>query len=226
MNILHANRDKISPTQLREDAVQDRLQPVFNFVGSIKMTLLIAVVTLTLTLASGQLLQFDLRTNRWWTVLTSHLVHHNLEHLFWDLLVFVGIGAALERRSPILFGATFIVSAVAIPPLALLSQPLALTYRGLSGIDTALFAAFAMHSLIRAWLDRKYLVSSIFGGLLLSMIGKCQFEIVTGNTLFVSSTQFVTLVAAHLVGATVGCGLACLFWRSCNRQAGFDDLAT
>lgn len=185
-------------------------QQVWNLLTGIPMTLTVAAVTLAIALLPGSMdgLQFDIQAGQWWTLLTSHLVHYNGEHLFWDLVVFIGVGAALERKRTRLFVATLLLTALAIPPLAVLWQSSVMTYRGLSGVDTALFAAFAMHELIGCFRKQKHTEALLYGGLLVAMIGKSLFELVTGATMFVSSDEFVALPAAHLVGAGIGLMLA------------------
>lgn len=92
-------------------------------------------------------LQYDraaIVAGEWWRLITGHLTHWNGEHLFWDAAMFVVLGAILERRSRRHFVACLIASTIAISATVWLLHPELERYRGLSGVDTALFAMVAV----------------------------------------------------------------------------------
>ena len=136
-----------------------------------------------------------------WRLLTGHWTHTSPDHLVWDVVAFSALGVALAWRSRGLFWRTVIGSAAAISAALLLLAPQWHTYRGLSGIDSALFVALAVTLLAgerRA--DRLRGAAA-----LLLFAGKVGFETLTGSALFttpVPDHQVVPL--AHLVGASVG----------------------
>jgi rhomboid family GlyGly-CTERM serine protease len=193
---------------------------VWQFVRRIPLTLAIAACAVGLAALPGALgwLQFDSQDGSLWTLLTSHLVHYNVEHLVWDLAVFVGVGAALERKSASLYIMTLLTSALLIPPLAVAWESSVTSYCGLSGIDTALFAAFATGQLIDGVRARNMSEVLLFSGLLLAMVGKSWLELVCGSTLFVTSSAFQPLPVAHLAGAGLGLALAGI--RGLRRRQG------
>ncbi len=144
---------------------------------------------------------------QWWRIWTGHLTHFDGNHLFWDLLMFVGLGAACERIQPRHF------------PFALAAMMVGVTasvgwwcdeircYRGLSGIDTGLFVWFVSHQCQVYWARNQRWMLLLGSIALLGLISKLVFEAMTGQTLFVDSSGFTPLVESHLAGAA--CGLGC-----------------
>lgn len=138
------------------------------------------------------------------TCLGCHFLHWSAEHLFWDLGMFAVTGYLCERAGQRAFLCTLGIAAMAIPCLVAWYHPELRTYRGLSGLDTALFALF----ISRAWLQSARLSEPVqfWGclGLWLAMFGKSLFELTTGQVLFVKAENFVPVPMAHLVGILCG----------------------
>lgn len=168
---------------------------------------LVAVAAFFLPSAEGflELTRDTLDSGQWWRLLTGHLAHCSASHLFWDVLMFAGLGAWVERelgaRRFLLFlgmqalAVSFVVLATLPPHLA--------TYRGLSGLDSGLFVAAVL--LLRpqlrpnlAWLPTV---------LLLLFLGKSLWEVFTGTALFVTDSTFEPVPSAHLAGAAAAFGL-------------------
>jgi len=169
----------------------------------------LAAVSIQLMPGGAGWLQFDrlaILDGQWWRMLTGHLTHWDLEHLGWDLLMFVVIGAMVERLSRPRFVVLCLVSAISISLMVLLGQPELRTYRGLSGIDTALFVYLACVQLASAWQQRRWGQGLLPAVLLAGFGGKLMYELVTGKTLFVDSQAagFVVVAIAHAVGAAAG----------------------
>jgi len=143
-----------------------------------------------------------------WRLFTSHFVHWSHEHLFWDALALGALGWMCEREGAVRFLATVAVAALAIPLALSFAQPEMLTYRGLSGIDSALFA------LLAAVITRQAIAEQNWPGLgmaILTSIGfaaKVGFELSTGGTVFVDSAAagMTPVPLAHIVGGLVGLG--------------------
>jgi rhomboid family GlyGly-CTERM serine protease len=172
----------------------------------------LAVVAIPLVPGGTRWLQFDrlaISDGQWWRMLTGHLTHWNLDHLVWDLLMFVVLGTIVEKLSRTRFVLLCLVSALSISLMVLLGQPDLSTYRGLSGIDTALFVYLACVQLANAWHQRRWAQGLLFTALLTGFGGKLFYELVFDRTLFVDSETagFVVVVMAHAVGAAVGASL-------------------
>lgn len=168
-------------------------------------------------------LQFDrtaLAGGEWWRFVTGHWTHWGGEHLAWDLVVFAVFGALLEARSRRGFAVVVAGSALAISATVALGAPSLDFYRGLSGIDSALFAAFFAQLLGAAWRERVVLPALVPAVALLGFAGKSVYELVTGATLFVATdSNFVVVPLAHVVGA--GVGVAVVVAQSVFRRATF-----
>ncbi|MBW3598369.1 MAG: rhombosortase [Planctomycetes bacterium] len=196
--------------------------------GGARRLLLAAPITLTLlacclaAFAVPELavaMQWDreaMADGQWWRLVTGHLTHWDADHLFWDAAVFVVLGWIAERRSRRRFLACLAASCLAIPAGIWLFEPAITTYRGLSGLDTALFTLLATELLpegirrgrqVGPW-DR--LAGVMPAALLLGLIAKIAYEYATGQTLFVNSAAsgFTPVPLAHLIGAVVGFVLA------------------
>ncbi len=142
--------------------------------------------------------------------MTGHLVHWSWNHLLWDLAAFLALALVAIRLSPDRFAISLLAAALVIPLEIALNQPQIDTYRGLSGIDSAIFGLIVA----ALWRNSKSQVSSfswnrvvaVIAGL--SFLAKFGLELVTGGTLFVASGSgdqaFVPVPSAHLTGAVVG----------------------
>ena len=169
---------------------------------------------------AAQWLQYDrqaLMAGAWWRGLTGHLVHWNTEHLMWDLLMFVVLGYLIERQSHGRLLWLWLGSAAAISAFVWFARPDVATYRGLSGIDTALFVYLAVMLVVDAVQHRQFGRGLSAGMLLTGLAGKLLFESATGGTMFVDShaAGFGVLIEAHLLGALVGILVVGLSWRRC-----------
>ncbi len=173
------------------------------------ITAIVATVTLFLFLIpeAEALIEFPAQQNSLLTLYQTaacHLLHWSPEHLFWDLGMFVVIGGLCERMCRTNFVWTLAASAILIPPLVAVFHPELTVYRGLSGIDTALFGLAASTLVIQKLRQRDGLSALIFSGLIVAMIGKIGYELVVGQTLFVDDGSFLPVPLAHVVGASVG----------------------
>lgn len=182
---------------------------MFDVIKKTPITISIALVTVCVFLVPSfsQWLTLDMNVSLWTQlsrIFTCHLLHWSFDHLAWDLLMFVLIGAICERRSAKSYLAVLISSAILIPVSVFYFVPELDSYRGLSGIDTATFV-FAAALLIEDTIRRKdWWSTGIYSALLIGLIGKTVSELVGGGTLFVESSNFTPVPVAHIVGAFVG----------------------
>jgi len=136
-----------------------------------------------------------------WRLLTAHLVHWSPEHLAWDLAAFVGLGIACEIGGRRRTAAALALAAPAIAVGVPLLTPGLATYRGLSGLDSALFALLAARCLRRP----SPAARAAGAAALLALLGKVAWEVATGAPLLLGATEDIVVVpAAHLLGGLAG----------------------
>ena len=176
-------------------------------------SLLLAAVAVAVFLwpALSARLQYDraaIAAGDVWRLVSGHWTHYSLDHLFWDVVAFVALGVVCERRSRPRFLACLVTAALAISGAVWLLLPGMGIYRGLSGIDSALFTLLIadMWEEHRQTGQGRSQVLAAVG--LVAFLGKIAFELLTGRNVFVSGLDagIVGVPLAHLVGA--GCGLA------------------
>lgn len=140
-----------------------------------------------------------------WRLITSHWVHWSASHLFWDLLLFGITGSLIEKNSRPVFIGIIILSSLFISCFVWFGQPQMMSYRGLSGLDSALFV-FLSGWLTISGLKRKDTADVILSGFLfLFFAGKITYEAITGHSGFVDSANlFIPVPSAHLIGAIAG----------------------
>jgi rhomboid family GlyGly-CTERM serine protease len=153
-----------------------------------------------------------------WRLLTGHLSHYSADHLLWDLLMFVVLGVMVEGRHRVSLITTVIASATAITVVLWFAHPEVTEYRGLSGIDSALFTNAAIHLYADGRRFRRPVVQLVAAGLVLGFVAKLVYEIVSGTTLFVDSTDFDSLTSVHAVGGFVGMVSAVAVQAACATQ--------
>jgi rhomboid family GlyGly-CTERM serine protease len=175
------------------------------------MTLTVGALTLLIAAcpAASELLQFSRArfvAGEFWRLASCHLTHWNWEHLQWDLLMFVVLGAICEMRNSGRMVWCVLAAATCVSLLVLGLFPDIETYRGLSGVDTALFTLLAIDLLREAWVERRRTLAIVVGGALIGFAAKTAYEAVAGCALFVDQQQagFNILVWDHILAAAVG----------------------
>jgi membrane associated rhomboid family serine protease len=146
------------------------------------------------------------------TLLGCHLYHFSSEHLIWDVLTFVALGALSEswvRRHYFRFLA---LGALLVPPLACGLTPWVTHYAGLSGLvigQVALLIAAELRRQLAAGDRRRAAWMAIMIALLLA---KQLYECATGTTSLVTLQYegFATVPAAHLLSVLIGLLAGCL----------------
>jgi len=147
-----------------------------------------------------------------WRGLTGHFTHFGIDHLRWDVITFIAFGSLVEIRSRRGWLLCLAVAALVISlGVGLLQREFSI-YRGLSGLDSALFG-FVTADLLRTGCRERDRLATGFALLALSgFLAKSLYELSTGLTLFVApSADFETVPLAHLLGAVTGISSAVIF---------------
>ena len=158
-----------------------------------KLPMSLTLLAIAATLLPGSWLELQ-RGGALWRIATCHFTHFTYEQLAWDALVFLLLAIACERRNRGAFRATLLASVIVVP-IAVLAFSNVTTYRGLSGIDSALFGLL----LVSEW--RRSRLAAFCA---VAFAAKMIFEISTGATVFVHSDSFIAVPVAHIAGALVG----------------------
>ncbi len=129
---------------------------------------------------------------------TCHIVHCTFEHLFYDALCLAVLGILLSRRE---LSMTLLLSAPVVSIVVLAVHPELSSYCGLSGVNCALYAVFAL----KLYRERKSLGIAAF----IAIVAKTLLEIFSDRTFFATS-GFIPVHEAHLAGIAAGtlCGIA------------------
>jgi len=159
--------------------------------------------------AAGELLQYDrqaIASGEVWRLVTGHLVHFGLEHLVWDAAVFALLVVLCWRLGPGRCLVSLGVATLAIPAVLFVLQPGLLTYRGLSGLDSALYVTAALGLAQRLRADGRHAWAAAAAGSVAALFAKVVYELATGQALFVdaASLGFVPVPLAHAVGGLAG----------------------
>ena len=187
-----------------------RLKQVAGRLPGASLLLSLFALLLWSSPALSQWCQWD-RSRPWqlWRWFTGHFSHWSVEHLVWDTVVFLALGALCEWRNRTQFLICMVAAAIAITGATSLFLPGIQTYRGLSGLDSALFGWLSMATLRTALARQDRRTMSIVFLFMIAFTMKVAIECVTSSTLFVSSCQsgFVPVPLAHAVGVLSGLGL-------------------
>jgi rhomboid family GlyGly-CTERM serine protease len=149
-----------------------------------------------------------------WRLATGHLVHYSFDHFFWDTLTLGVLAVVCERRNQLRFCTCAIVSAASISLAMWFWAPSIYRYRGLSGVDSAVFALVAGELFSEGIRSATRMHVAIAAACLTGFVLKSVFELTTGQTVFVTSLGFgaVGVPLAHLVGAATGVVIAFGSW--------------
>jgi len=162
------------------------------------------------------LIQYDrgaIAQGAWWRLVTGNWIHWNFGHAFWDVFALLVLGGWVEAQSKRLWMWVVFGGSVFIGLAMLLYEPWMEFYRGLSGVDMALAAAWwcILYEMTRGKLYWRWGV--VAGGLLL--VGKMVLELYLGHALFAADlgVGIKVAVSAHATGLLYG--LAC-GWVYCR----------
>lgn len=158
-------------------------------------------------------LQYDraqIGAGEMYRLLTCHWTHWNVDHLIWDAGALLFLAAACERRSRSRFLATLTLATLVVPIGVFILQPEMLRYRGLSALASALFAWLAIDIVRNRAHAGQWAWVFAIGTIGLGFAIKIAIEIHCGTAVFVeTSSDFVPVPLAHLIGACCGLATAC-----------------
>lgn len=141
-----------------------------------------------------------------WQLLTCHLTHWSADHLLWDLLGLLILGALCERQSRRATAQCLLLSSLAIALGVQIFRPELAFYRGLSGVDSALFGLLAMLWLRDARAQNNWQAAAWPALMLTLFAAKLAIELTSGAAVFVQTPELLPVPLAHLIG--LACGLA------------------
>jgi rhomboid family GlyGly-CTERM serine protease len=150
-----------------------------------------------------------------WRILTGHWTHFTLRHMLFDVLPFIGVGIACERKGRGRFLLCVLLSALTIPLAIFLFQPAITVYRGLSGIDSAFFGLLAGLLLREGIRDQKRGIVAFVLSFLILFGAKIVYECLSSGAIFASDMGegVVVVPLAHGVGFLIGTAMAWLEFR-------------
>ncbi|WP_051946117.1 rhomboid family intramembrane serine protease [Verrucomicrobium sp. BvORR106] len=137
-----------------------------------------------------------------WQWLTSHITHWSWGHLIWDLVAFIILSFVCLRILPSRYPLALALAAALIPLEVRLLEPQFTSYRGLSGLDSALFGLVVA----ALWRTKAPLPRLLAALGTCGLVGKTGFELVTGTTLFAPAEPglYLPVPSAHLTGFVAG----------------------
>lgn len=183
------------------------MRQIYQVIRQSPVTVVVAILATWIGFSDSLTSLLDIHLHGQLTVLqliTCHLTHWSAEHAMWDIGMFAVLGVMCERAAPKAFYATLLSSALLIPLCIIISNPTIDIYRGLSGIDTGIFALFASLSLFNSFTKNDRWAMAIFGVMLALLWCKIAFEFWSGTVLFVQQVNFLPVPMAHAVGAVLG----------------------
>lgn len=171
---------------------------------------------------AAQFSRLEVAAGEVWRLLSCHLTHWSFDHFLWDAVALLVLGVLCEPMGRRRFAGCVLAAAIAIPIAVAVLETDIETYRGLSGIDSAVFALLAVSILGDAFSRREWVTFAGALAVLLGFCGKIGFELATGTTLFVDSqaAEMIPLPLSHLVGAAVGCLFAWPLGAARRRECG------
>jgi len=162
------------------------------------------------------IMQYDrnlIEAGQFWRLISCHFTHWTVEHAFWDITLFVVLSYICITTNLKRYCILLTASAIVVSLSVYLFNPDFIQYRGLSGIDSALFIDACISSIVK----NKRILCRIFNILfLIGFTGKITYEFVTGSAIFADS-GFTTLPVAHVAGAITAAAI-CYSQRSLRRH--------
>jgi rhomboid family GlyGly-CTERM serine protease len=137
-------------------------------------------------------------------IISCNWLHFSWNHLAWDLAVFFVLGAMCEMRGRSRYALMLITSSILIPIVISVAHPELSAYRGLSGIDSGLFALLGLDLALEHIGRNDWPMASLFAFSLVALVCKLGWEMHTSGNLFVSDQSFMPVPLAHITGVIIG----------------------
>lgn len=174
-------------------------------VPRVSLGILVLALAAMIEPSLGDALQWTRGAGGWFAGWASHAAHWSWNHFFWDAAVFLPLAWILETR----FKKEFLWTlALAVPLLIAAVRfgcPGLASYRGLSGLDSALYGLSAVLLLKHVLLRKDWAGAGVAGGLLLGFALKTFWEIHSGRAFFVDGgSAMVPVPLAHAAGFSIG----------------------
>ena len=151
--------------------------PVFTFIlGSLALLLH----------AAGEsvfFLEYDrsaLAAGELWRWVTGHWIHWSFDHFLWCLVAFTALGCICESISRKGFLATLALASLFIPAISWVFEPGMHTYRGLSGLASALYVFGTMMMIHKANTEKDHVQLALFTAAALGYLGKSSLTLPPG----------------------------------------------
>lgn len=174
----------------------------------------LAMAALIPMLIPGLALWFQWERGDPWNLIRwigCHWTHWSWSHLLWDAVVFTALGAWVQRISLRGLLWTLALAAFAIPLVIGWLLPEISSYRGLSGLDSALFGFLTTRLGWEALRNKRRGDAVVVGIFLLGFVLKTLYEMKLSQSIFVGDAGgMVPVPLAHAVGVGVGLGVAIL----------------
>jgi rhomboid family GlyGly-CTERM serine protease len=175
------------------------------------LALIFVILALHLIPHASSLLEFDraaLAHGELWRIFTGHFVHFDTSHLVWDTGAFALLAWLLPARSPRRWFVHVVGAALFISAGVWLLQPRFEIYRGLSGVDCALFGALLVERLRAARRERDRLALAIVALAATGFVAKSGIELLRDAPVFAAAGAYSPVPLAHLLGAIWGAFVA------------------
>ncbi|MCE9584104.1 MAG: rhombosortase [Planctomycetes bacterium] len=188
------------------------------------MAVLLSVVGILLPPAAATGLELD-RTRAFhgeiWRMLTCHWAHYSFSHFLWSFIPFVFLAVLCERDSRGRFLACLAGAALIVPLAVWVAAPSISTYRGLSGLDSALFTLLAATVAREKARERSWGWVAAAALVVLAFAGKLLFEATTARGFFLDThaSGMTPVPVAHLAGALVGLASGLWPWKRGGGEA-------
>ena len=137
-----------------------------------------------------------------WRLFSCNLVHFDASHLIWDIGALVVLSLALMYCAPGMMKIS-LAAALTVIAVAVYNSDYTI-YRGISGVDSALFGTLTAVLLVRSLKGRDWVA---FGAVLagaLGFFGKILAEVLTGAPVFAEQAGYAPAPEIHLVAFIAG----------------------
>lgn len=163
------------------------------------MTLVAVLIGLHFIPVDKTLLYFsatDIAQGETWRVLSGHFIHADAQHLFWNCLGLVVLGALIEWRSRWILCAALVIGVTAVNLLLLSAMSQLNYYCGLSGVLNTLL-------LVALWLEWINTHSRVLIVVACICLAKVVFEVSMGTSI-ITQISWPPYAWSHVAGLAGG----------------------